>query len=89
MHQSSPEYEAWVSRGRSVPIEDELARRGVKSANGNGIERKYPCPHCGGDDRFGVNVSKQTFVCHQCGAKGGGAIDFVTWIVSFSPQSNN
>jgi phage/plasmid primase-like uncharacterized protein len=82
MSTATPEFEAWVARGRSIPIEDELARRGVKPAKGNGtgIERKYPCPHCGGDDRFGVNVQKQTYVCHQCGAKGGGAIDFVTWI---------
>jgi hypothetical protein len=45
---------------RSVRIEDELARRGV-TLRGRGSERCGPCPQCGGDDRFSVNVKDQVF----------------------------
>jgi CHC2 zinc finger len=66
---------AWVEQARSVPIEDELARRGIKLAR-RGSELIGPCPRCGGDDRFGVNIVKQIFNCRGCG-KGGDIIDLV------------
>lgn len=67
-----------IDDARSIPIEDELARRGI-ILNGK-VERYGPCPKCGGTDRFSINTSKQVFNCRGCGAKGGGAIDFVMWI---------
>jgi hypothetical protein len=63
---------------RSVRIEDELARRGVKLRGR--ADRCGPCPRCGGDDRFSINVKKQVFNCRQCGAKGGGSIDLVMFL---------
>ena len=69
--------ETWIKQARSVPIESEFARRGIK-LNGK-VERAGPCPKCGGDDRFSINTSKQVFNCRQCG------VDFVQWFdgVSF------
>ena len=66
--------DAWVMRARSVPIEDEIARRGIHLRGKN--ERCGPCPICGGDDRFSINVAKQIFNCRGCG-KGGDVIDLV------------
>jgi hypothetical protein len=35
-----------------------------------GVEWTGPCPQCGGDDRFSVNLRKGKFNCRRCGAKG-------------------
>jgi hypothetical protein len=64
---------------RSVRIEDELARRGIK-LRGRGSERCGPCPQCGGDDRFSINIKDQVFNCRKCGGKGRGAIDLVMFL---------
>jgi AAA domain/CHC2 zinc finger len=39
-------------------------------------ERCGPCPACGGDDRFSINVAKQVFNCRGCNT-GGDVIDLV------------
>ena len=57
-----------------MPIENEIARRNVRLRGKN--ERCGPCPKCGGDDRFSINVSKQIFNCRGCG-RGGDVIDLV------------
>lgn len=66
--------ETWIACARSVRIEDELARRGIK-LNGK-VECDGPCPKCGGDDRFSINIKKQIFNCRGCGV-GGDVIDLV------------
>jgi putative DNA primase/helicase len=58
-----------IARGRSVLLEQEIARRGIKLKRA-GAELFGPCPVCGGTDRFGINVRKQIFNCRGCGAKG-------------------
>ena len=73
----SPAIDQWVEQARAVPIESELARRGIK-LNGK-VERAGPCPKCGGDDRFSINTSKQVFNCRQCGGRGD-VIDLVRWL---------
>jgi hypothetical protein len=52
-----------------------LRERGVKLRR-SGAELTGPCPHCGGRDRFGVNLRKQVFLCRACGARGS-VIDLV------------
>ncbi|HZC56023.1 MAG TPA: AAA family ATPase [Xanthobacteraceae bacterium] len=59
----------WVARARAVPIENEIARRGIKLRR-EGKEMVGPCPRCGGDDRFAINIKKQIFNCRGCGAAG-------------------
>src|ERR1700733_11336748 len=64
----------WARRAREVRIEDELARRGIRLRGKN--ERCGPCPKCGGDDRFSINIAKQVFNCRGCEI-GGDVIDLV------------
>ena len=63
------EHQDWVQRARTVPIEREIERRGVKLRR-EGLERVGACPKCGGDDRFAINIKKQVFNCRGCGAAG-------------------
>jgi putative DNA primase/helicase len=63
-----------VDRARTVPIEQELERRGVR-LKGRGRERSGPCPNCGGTDRFSINSVKGVWNCRGFG--GGDVIDFV------------
>jgi hypothetical protein len=67
-------FEDWVVQAKSVRLEDELARRGIKLAGKN--ERAGPCPKCGGTDRFSINCNKQVWNCRGCG-KGGDIIELV------------
>ena len=67
-------FEDWTDKARAVKIEDELARRGVKLRGT--IDQCGPCPKCGGEDRFSINIQKQVFNCRQC-AIGGDVIKLV------------
>lgn len=83
---TSADFDSWVARAREVRIEEELSRRGIKLAGRNG-KFAGPCPVCGGDDRFSINVEKQVFNCRGCSKGGGGAIDLVMFLdgVDFIP----
>ena len=63
-----------LARAKTVLLEDELARRGVKLRGT--IERVGPCPVCGGTDRFAINTRKQIWNCRWC-SKGGDVIALV------------
>jgi hypothetical protein len=63
-----------ISQARDTPIEHVAEMHGLKLKR-QGSERVGPCPVCGGDDRFAINVRKQVFNCRGCGGKGIGAID--------------
>jgi hypothetical protein len=67
--------DAMVAAARSVRIESEIARRGIKLSTGI-VERCGPCPVCGGTDRFSINVKKQVWICRKCQA-GGDVIELV------------
>jgi phage/plasmid primase-like uncharacterized protein len=65
-----------------VPIEAELARRGITlKCTSEGFAG--PCPRCGGTDRFGVSIRKQIFNCRGCGGKGD-VIDLVRFLDNVS-----
>jgi phage/plasmid primase-like uncharacterized protein len=66
---SAAAHDERIARARSVRIEHELARRGIK-LSGTKVERAGPCPRCGGDDRFSINTKKQIFNCRGCGGRG-------------------
>ena len=67
-------YDAWVQCARAVPIEREIDRRRVKLRGEN--ERVGPCPRCGGDNRFSINIKKRVWNCRGCGI-GGDVIKLV------------
>jgi hypothetical protein len=52
---------ALIERARFVPIEGEIARRGIRLRGT--IERVGPCPVCGGRDRFSINTKKRVWNC--------------------------
>ena len=66
---------AAVDIARSVPIEAELARRGLHLKR-SGRDLVGPCPACGGTDRFAVTPAKRLWCCRHC-AKGGDVIALV------------
>jgi hypothetical protein len=58
----------WIDKARAMRIEDEIARRGIILRGKN--ERCGPCPVCGGEDRFSINIAKQVFNCRGCDVGG-------------------
>lgn len=62
-------FDSWVQRARDVPIERVIEQRGI-IPKGNGTEWSGPCPRCGGDDRFAINIAKQLFNCRGCDVGG-------------------
>jgi len=63
---------SWIDRARATPIEAEIERRGIRLVGElkKRLDRCGPCPHCGGHDRFSINIRKRVFRCRGCGAKG-------------------
>ena len=75
------EFRDRIDRARAIPIEAELARRGIVLSSERKVERFGPCPKCEtGTDKFNIHTNKQVFFCRQCGCKGGGSIDLVMWL---------
>src|SRR5262249_37168760 len=58
-----------IERARAVPIEVEVAKRGV-NLKVNHKQLTGPCPLCGGTDRFNVDPRKGLWICRQCGIGG-------------------
>jgi phage/plasmid primase-like uncharacterized protein len=69
---------AAIGDAKAIPIEHEVARRGI-ALKRQGREHVGPCPVCGGTDRFAVNIVKQIWNCRHC-AKGGDVIALVMHI---------
>lgn len=67
---NAAERQDMIARARAVPIEDEVARRGIALKRASTVERVGQCPVCGGTDRFGINVRKQVFNCRGCEKRG-------------------
>lgn len=66
-----------------MPIADVVALLELNELKRAGRELTGPCPKCGGDDRFSVNVDKGVFQCRICHGKGGG-IDLVMFCLDKS-----
>ena len=73
------DFNSLVSAARAVDILTLIRERGLQLKGGR-KDLAGPCPFCGGQDRFAVNLQKQVFHCRGCGANGGGAIDFVMFL---------
>jgi putative DNA primase/helicase len=68
----------YIERARASRIEDVIAARNIRLRR-SGAELIGPCPNCGGDDRFSVNLKKQVFNCRKC-EKGGDAIELIQFL---------
>jgi hypothetical protein len=73
-----PAMQAFVEDARAVPIDSEIARRGLRLKR-SGSEMVGPCPVCGGVDRFGINLRKGVFNCRGSGT-GGDVIALVEYL---------
>lgn len=71
-HIPDPDFEDFIRRAREASVKGLLEKRGLWKAVMNG-DRGVPCPACGGQDRFAVNMRKNVFTCRKSGA-GGGAL---------------
>jgi DNA primase len=71
-----------IEHARAVPLEQEIARRGIKLKRA-GAELIGPCPVCGGRDRFAVHIKKQCWNCRGCAA-GGDIIKLVEHVDGIS-----
>jgi hypothetical protein len=59
-----------IDRARQADIRAIAEQLGARLKKASTVERKGPCPRCGGDDRFWVNVRKQIWGCRGCGVDG-------------------
>jgi hypothetical protein len=66
-----------------MPIADVVALLELTDLKRAGRELVGPCPKCGGDDRFAVNVDKGVFQCRICHGKGG-AVDLVMFCLDLT-----
>jgi hypothetical protein len=63
-----------IAAARATLIESVVDQRGIKLRGR--IERVGPCPKCGGEDRFSINIKKQVWNCRGCDI-GGDVIKLV------------
>lgn len=62
-----------IARARAADIADIASRVGARLKRVTATEWVGPCPACGGDDRFSINVKRRVFNCRGFG--GGDVID--------------
>lgn len=61
-----------VAKAREISIKEIVDRLKIANLKRVGDEMVGPCPECGGNKRFNVNVETHVFLCRSCDAKGGG-----------------
>lgn len=59
-----------IAEAKRRSMDDLIAQLQISGLKRAGVERIGPCPMCGGDDRFGINVRKAQWQCRRCGGKG-------------------
>ena len=73
-------WDQWVEQARSADILGIARSLGVNVKKSGTAEWIGPCPVCGGDDRFSINVKKQVSNCRVCGLVKGNVIALVEGI---------
>ena len=79
MINSSPQFKAWIERARAKQLEPEVRRAGL-TVEKDGHQLAGPrCPTCpdSGDDRFWVDIRKNTWGCRHCGKRAEDVIALV------------
>lgn len=72
----------FIEKARGVTVTAVAGRLDIRHRNDVAVgadNRNYagPCPRCGGNDRFSINVRLQAFNCRQCGGKGRDGISLM------------
>lgn len=71
----TPDPRIELARTRTMrEVVDRLPLEGLRPISG---ELTGPCPACGGDDRFSINLKKGVWRCRVCDPKGGDALALV------------
>ena len=65
-----------IARARDADLVATAEELGARLKRATATELVGPCPRCGGRDRFGVNIRKNTWNCRSC-ARGGDVIGLV------------
>jgi phage/plasmid primase-like uncharacterized protein len=60
-----------------MPIMAAIQGLGLTLKRVTATDLAGPCPRCGGDDRFRLNMKTGAHHCRQCGAKGGDSIELI------------
>lgn len=78
----TPQFRDWIDKAKVVKIADVVAGRGGLKLKRKANELTGPCPQCGGDDRFAIDIGADVFHCRGCDAGRGvkGSISFVRWL---------
>jgi hypothetical protein len=71
--------DADIDRAEAISVAVVAVERGLALKRSGG-ELVGGCPHCGGRDRFAINIAANVFNCRGCSGKGGGAISFLMWL---------
>jgi hypothetical protein len=70
-----------LAEAQAVPIREIVERLGNRlDLKRAGVELVGPCPACGGNDRFSVNLQRNVFNCRHCG--GGDGIRLVQQVLA-------
>lgn len=78
MAKYDPLLEGMINEARAVTCEEWLIRQDHrKLMKRAGANIAGPCPKCGGDDRFGVDLGQDKWICRNCGVGGNDAISMV------------
>lgn len=72
-----------LAEARLVSIEVAMNDLGIGGLRRIAGEFIGPCPDCGGDDRFSINVKKGVFQCRK-GCSAGDVIQLVRWQKGFT-----
>lgn len=67
-----------IDRARTRTMREVVDKLCLDGLTRSGHELTGPCPACGGDDRFSVNVKKGVWRCRGCDPKGGDALSLVS-----------
>lgn len=71
-----------LAQARAADIADVAGRIGARLKRVTSTEWAGPCPACGGDDRFSINIRQQVFNCR--GFRGGDVITMVEHAVGLN-----
>lgn len=59
-----------IELAKAIPMREAVDRLPLDGLRREGRELVGPCPVCGGQNRFSINVDRNVFLCRQCPASG-------------------
>jgi hypothetical protein len=66
-----------LAEANNMPVDSVVHMLGIEGLRRSSAELIGPCPLCGGNDRFGINLRTQKHLCRKCGIQGGDLVGLV------------